>query len=128
METNQNSQNRSYLYGRLLAVADRIEYRTYDKDTDGKRVTNARRYMNAFAQRPYQTWKILEERIQPYLQKLSYSERIRYNEKLDKIYHLFDPEEFTINDRLEGLYLLGFHSQSYELKYNKDDKVGRKKK
>lgn len=114
---NEESRNRDYLYGRLLAMADRIEYRTFDRDEDGKRVTNAKRYMNAFAQHPYQTWKVLEERIQPYLQKLDIKERNSYNKTLDEIYELFDEKEFTNNDRLEGLYLLGYHSQSYELKY-----------
>lgn len=120
METNVTSRNRDYLYGRLLAVADRIEYRTYDRDSDGKRVTNARRYMNAFSQHPYQTWKVLEEQIQPYLQKLSVPERNTYNKLLDDIYHLFCIEDFANNDRLEGLYLLGFHSQSYELKHKEE--------
>lgn len=42
---NKKETDRSYLYGRLLAVADRIEYRTYD-ERDEKRITNAKRYMN----------------------------------------------------------------------------------
>lgn len=122
MEVNKESTKRDYLYGRLLAVADRIEYRTYDREQEGKRVTNARRYMNAFSQHPYQTWKILEEQIQPYLQKLDVAERIVYNNLLDEIYHLFNMEDFTNNNRLEGLYLLGYHSQSYELKYKEESK------
>ena len=49
----------------LLAIADRIEYQTYSKE-DSKRITNAKRYMTAFYQRPYDTWRIIEQSIQPY--------------------------------------------------------------
>jgi len=122
MEVNTVSTSRDYLYGRLLAVADRIEYRTYDKEKDGKRVTNAKRYMNKFSQSPYQTWKILEEKLLPYFQKLDVAERNFYYKLLDDIYHLFDENDFVNNSRLEGVYLLGYHSQSYEFRY-KEEKV-----
>ena len=111
---------RDYLYGRLLAVADRIEYRTYERDKDTSRVTNAKRYMSTFSQRPFDTWKIIEENLQPYLNKLSIAERRYYENLLDSIEVLFDVDEFQDNDKLDGLYLLGFHSQSYDLKYNKN--------
>lgn len=68
---DRTCRERDYLYGRLLALADRIEYRTYDKEKDGSRVTNAKRYMNQFSQRPFETWKVIEENIQPYLNKLN---------------------------------------------------------
>lgn len=48
MALNETCEERDYLYGRLLAVADRIEYRTYDTEKDSGRVTNAKRYMNTF--------------------------------------------------------------------------------
>ena len=117
MEVNTLTNSRDYLYGRLLAVADRIEYRTYDREKDGKRMTNAKRYMKAFSQRPYQTWKILEESLEPYIQKLDVTERNVYAKLLDEIYQLFTPEDFVNNERLDGLYLLGYHSQSYALRY-----------
>ena len=122
MEVDAICKERDYLYGRLLAVADRIEYRTYDRDKDGKRITNAKRYMNVFSQRPYQTWKIVEESLSPYLAKLDLPERNRYLKLLDEIYVQFKPEDFVKNDRLEGLYLLGYHSQSYALKYKEEIK------
>ncbi len=117
---NRECDNRDYLYGRLLAVADRIEYRTFDKEKDTGRVTNAKRYMSTFSQRPFETWKIIEENLQPYFNKLSISERRYYENLIDSICELFDMEAFRKNDKLDGLYLLGFHSQSYDLKYNKN--------
>lgn len=126
---NLEEKNRSYLYGRLLAVADRIEYRTYDQDQDSGRVTNAKRYMNTFSQRPFDTWKIIEENVQPYLNKLKINERKYYERTLDEIYSLFDIEGYQDNTRLDGLYLLGFHSQSYAMKQPKfaENEGGEKK-
>lgn len=119
---DRTCRERDYLYGRLLALADRIEYRTYDKEKDGSRVTNAKRYMNQFSQRPFETWKVIEENIQPYLNKLNMVERRYYENQLDEINQLFSLDEYQDNRKLNGLYLLGFHSQSYDLKNFKQEK------
>ena len=120
---NKKSRDRNYLYGRLLAVADRVEYRTFDKkDRDANRETNARRYMSMFSQRPYETWKIIEESLAPYFPKLKYQEKIYYCKQLEEICELFDEETFKDNSKLDGLYLLGFHSESYELRNKEADK------
>lgn len=111
-----NCRDKNYLYGRLLAVADRIEYRTFDAEKDAGRVTNAKRYMNAFSQRPFDTWKVIEENLQPYLSKLKQVEKKYYENLMDDICQLFEVEAFRENTKLDGLYLLGFHSQSYQLK------------
>lgn len=116
MVVEEGNKDRSYLYGRLLAVADRVEYRTYDRDKDGARVTNAKRYMSVFSKRPYDTWRNIEEKIQPYMQKLSVAERNYYTKELNKIMGMLSSEVFTKNTPLDGLYLLGFHHESYDLK------------
>lgn len=123
---DRTCKERDYLYGRLLAIVDRIEYRTYDKEKDGSRVTNAKRYMNQFSQRPFETWKVIEGNIQPYLSKLDLPERRYYEKQLDEVYELFAVDKYLDNRKLNGLYLLGFHSQSYDLKNyrpeNKEEK------
>lgn len=116
---DKKETDRNYLYGRLLAVADRIEYLTYDEKDNG-RVTNAKRYMSTFSQRPYETWKVIEENIRPYLNKLDIAKRTFYENLLHEIDELFDKNTFTDNSRLEGLYLLGFHNQAYDLKLKKE--------
>lgn len=63
MELDRNCDDRSYLFGRLLAVADKLERDTYDKGAE--RETNAMRFWNAFSVRPYRTWKTLRERLIP---------------------------------------------------------------
>lgn len=109
-----NCRKRDYLFGRLLAVADRVEYRTYDKDD--RRETNAQRYMAAFAQKPMRTWKVLEEKLQPYWMRLSPGERIHYKNLIDEIFDKFTIEKYETDEGLGGLYLLGFHSQAIALR------------
>ena len=48
------------------------------------------------------------------------------NEDMNDIYDLFEKETFSDNSRLDGLYLLGFHSQSYDLKIKKENSEDKK--
>lgn len=122
---DKSAKDRSYLYGRLLAVADRIEYMTYDAKDNG-RITNAKRYMSTFSQRPYEIWKVIEENIQPYLAKLDVVKRKYYENLLSEICNLFDIDKFKENKKLDGLYLLGFHSQEYDLRFKKENSEEKK--
>ena len=122
---DKSAKDRSYLYGRLLAVADRIEYMTYDAKDNG-RITNAQRSMSTFSQRPYETWKVIEENIQPYLAKLDVVKRKYYENLLSEICNLFDIDKFKENKKLDGLYLLGFHSQEYDLRFKKENSEEKK--
>ncbi|MGN0484991.1 MAG: type I-C CRISPR-associated protein Cas8c/Csd1 [Lachnospiraceae bacterium] len=128
MALDKNCSDRNYLYGRLLAVADRIEYKTYLMENDAGRITNAKRYMSTFAQRPFETWKVIEENIQPYLSKLPAAERRYYENLIDSICQLFDVNSFLENQQLDGLYLLGFHSQSFDLRRYKKEEKGTEEK
>lgn len=118
MALDETCREREYLFGRLLAVADRIEYRTYDKED--RRQTNAKRYMNAFSQHPYRTWKVIEEKLEPYMMRLAAPERLKYMEYIDKICELFTVEDFKNDAALTGLYLLGFHNQAYAMRKKED--------
>lgn len=122
LETNFNSPDRSYLYGRLLAVADKIEYTTYAED-EKKRVTNAMRYMETFSHHPYQTWQMIFQRILPYLNKMEIRLRRYYLNMIEEIKGKFTVASFEDNTSLEGLYLLGYFNQTSEMKKKKDDKV-----
>lgn len=114
MALDLDSRDPNYLYGRLLAVADRIEYRTYDRGET--RDTNAKRYMNSFYQRPFYTWRIIEAKLIPYLAKLSVPERLRYQNLLNEILDRFEGNDFQKNVRLNSQYLVGFHAQAMELR------------
>lgn len=59
-----SNTDRSYLFGRLLAVAEQVERSTYDRDEG--REPNAIRMQSVFAQRPLYAWRIISEQINPY--------------------------------------------------------------
>lgn len=110
---------RDYLYGRLLALADRIEYRTYERGEE--RQTNAKRYMCAFSQHPFRTWKVIEEKLEPYFVRLSVPEQLSYQNLMNEICNLFSVEDYENDEPLSGLYLLGFHNQAFALKDKKKE-------
>ena len=116
MAYDPNITDRSYLFGCLLAIADKAESVTYDKGE--KRVTNARRLWNAFSQRPSQTWKVIEERLEPYLEKKQWAMKI-YTDKFNEIMTKMSVEDFSDNSKLSPLYLIGYHHYKFVLD-NKD--------
>lgn len=116
---DNNIKDRSYLFGRLLAVADVLENTALRAD-EKKRITNAERYMSAFSQHPSRTWEIIQKAIQPYKARLG-EKSIFYTKQIDEILSKIEFEEF--NDKpLKSVYLLGYSSQRQEL-YTKKQKV-----
>ncbi|SFQ96587.1 MULTISPECIES: type I-C CRISPR-associated protein Cas8c/Csd1 [unclassified Paenibacillus] len=115
---NTENKDRSYLFGRMLAIADVLERRALGREE--KRATNAVRYMNAFAQRPSRTWMIIQSNIQPYQARMG-TDAGYYNRLLDEVGAQLEAENFT-DKPLSGLYLLGFYSQRNDLYTSKKDK------
>lgn len=109
MAYDPNETDRSYLYGCLLAIADKAESESYDENERNVRITNAKRYGNAFSQRPYQTWGIIEERLRPYFNKLG-RYQVKYGKWINEIVSKMDTSTFSDNSRLEPMYLLGYHN------------------
>jgi CRISPR-associated protein Csd1 len=120
MSLQHDCTDRNYLYGRLLAIADLVEEATFKPGEE--RETNAMRYMNAFSRRPFRTWQIIEEKLPPYLSKLPKGMRVYFKKLLNDIQALFTPETFADGSQLDGLYLLGYHSQVNEHYSKKKDK------
>lgn len=117
---DKNNDDRDYLFGRLLAVADVLERSALDKED--KRTTNAIRYMNAFSQHPARTWTTIQSSLQPYEAKLG-RRAVRYTSIIDEIGSKIKVEDF--NDKpLSGKYLLGLYSQRYELYKKTEEKDG----
>ncbi|GER66811.1 type I-C CRISPR-associated protein Cas8c/Csd1 [Weizmannia acidilactici] len=108
---DKENNNRDYLFGRLLAIADVLERNALDSSEN--RATNAIRYMNAFAQHPERTWNTIQASLQPYQVRLG-KRGIYYSRLIDEVASKLKFEDF--NDRpLSGKYLLGFYSQRYDL-------------
>src|SRR5690606_8999739 len=103
--------DRDYLFGRLLALADVLERRALASEET--RATNAIRYMNSFSKHPARTWKTIQESLQPYQARLG--TKARYLSSLiDEVASRINIEDFN-NRPLSGRYLLGFYSQRHEL-------------
>jgi CRISPR-associated protein Csd1 len=116
MVMDQSNTDRSYLWGRLLALAERIEtHARFEQgvaDTE-KRPTNALRLMSAFKAHPFRTWNTLFDQLQPYRERLNGAEW--YQKQIDSIMNLFKPGEYEDNKPLDGKYLLGYSLERMEL-------------
>ena len=122
MSLDTQSRSRDYLYGRLLAVAERIEEIAMVVASEPSRSTHASRLMQRFADRPSSTWLNIRNSLAPYQQRLKAKRpplEAAYNRLLDDICDAFSTEDFISEARLSGEYLLGFHCQRKWLRDHK---------
>ena len=115
MALDKNCSDRSYLFGRLLAIADAIENNTYtDED---RRETNAILMQKAFTLRPMTTWSALWDKLRPYSKRLAQSKPGLYrfyHSMIDDILSRFSPFDSALNQKLDDIYLLGYsHQRAY---------------
>ncbi|GGI66783.1 type I-C CRISPR-associated protein Cas8c/Csd1 [Enterococcus alcedinis] len=111
MTLNKETTNRSYLFGRLLALANEMEkwaLRDMGEKSD-KRETNAERYMVSFSNKPKRTWGTIYHNLQPYRARLGKKSE-RLNHLIIEVMDQFELDDF--NDKpLDPVYLLGYSSQ-----------------
>ncbi len=123
MSLEVERKTRDYLYGRLLAVAEKIEEMAMFVADEKPRTTNASRLMQRFVDYPSATWLIIVKGIVPYQQRLKKSKiaplEEGYKRLLDDISDAFEVDEFNSPDKLTGEYLLGFHCQRKWLREHK---------
>ena len=107
------NRDRSYLFGRLLAVLEQAEAATYGKED--RRETNALRRLTRYTQQPMHTARALYEKLTPYLNRLMRNKPglyRQYRALFDQLFGLLDELEHTsLNEPLEDVYLLGYSSQ-----------------
>ena len=109
MSLDENQKDRSYTFGRLLAIAQQIE--EYALNTAGeKRDTNAERLMHQFKIHPYKTWGIITDKLKPYMARLG-SKGKNLTELMTKVNSMLPYEEFTSQKKLEDSYILGYYCQ-----------------
>ena len=119
MKLDEKCTDRSYLFGRLLAVAEKIERITFERDET--RTTNAERYMQQFSRTPFRTWELIRRNTQIYLKQLKPSSREYYKNLYGEITELFEEGAFEAKKALDGKFLLGYDCQRTALKYQKND-------
>ena len=113
MSLEENRNSRDYLFGRLLAIAEKIESYALYLAKEG-RDTTAERLMQRFSDHPASTWRTIELALRPYMQRLQ-SSRPGYLHNLkcllDDVISRFHNDDFTKAGRLDAEFLLGYHCQ-----------------
>ncbi|MBS4209382.1 type I-C CRISPR-associated protein Cas8c/Csd1 [Bacillus sp. FJAT-50079] len=108
MALDLENQNRDYLFGRLLGVAEVLERNELKRRQDD-RATNAMRYFNAFSQHPARTWMTIRKQLHPY--QVRQGQKMSYYNKLIRDIEDSIMEKDMNNDALGPKFLLGYSSQ-----------------
>lgn len=123
MTLDENETNRSYLFGRLLAIANQIESLAISMAGETRRPTNAFKYIPRFVNQPASVWMMLRtQQLLPYQRRLT--SRVNglnngYDLLMAKIEsNLKDLQEFS-DDRLTPEFLIGYDLQMKWLKEHK---------
>ena len=123
MTLDENETNRSYLFGRLLAIANQIESLAISMAGETRRPTNAFKYIPRFVNQPASVWMMLRtQQLLPYQRRLI--SRVNglnngYDLLMAKIEsNLKDLQEFS-DDRLTPEFLIGYDLQMKWLKEHK---------
>ncbi|MFB2659538.1 type I-C CRISPR-associated protein Cas8c/Csd1 [Shewanella mangrovisoli] len=123
MALQQDNASRDYLFGRLLAVANKVE-KVVLSSSETNRLTTAERFMAQFVNRPSSTWLNISNALVPYQQRLfnNYQGYDKATKSLiSQITDMFEPADFTSNKKLTPEFLLGFHNQMMWLDTHKVD-------
>ena len=119
-----DNNDRDFLYGRLLAIFEKMEAATFD---DEKRTTNAQRLWSAYVNNPGKTMNILFDKLQPYKRKLENSKRglyITFENKTQEIMeNLMKTDNFenNKNKKLKENFIFGYYYQLNEIFKSKKD-------
>ena len=117
MALDKTKNDRSYLFGRLLALTDGIENYAIYKEGSG-RETNAKRYWSIYKRKPASTYELLREKIQPYLNRLYNGITNKYDIEVSQIMKMLSENNDYNNSQLNEQYILGYYLQMDELKNN----------
>ncbi|CAH0524907.1 type I-C CRISPR-associated protein Cas8c/Csd1 [Vibrio hippocampi] len=124
MALQQDNASRDYLFGRLLAVANKVE-KIALSSSEANRLTTAERFMTQFVNKPSSTWLNISNALVPYQQRLfnNYQGYDKATKALiSQVTDMFNPTDFTSNQKLSPEFLLGFHNQMIWLETHKVEK------
>lgn len=116
MELDRTCTDRNYLFGRLLAVCERVEEVALYRKGAEDRVTNALKLQTVYVNHPAATWMILENQLNPYFKMLGRERTDYYKQIISEIVDLM-PE--MSNQTLNEQYLPGYYLQRAELRRKK---------
>lgn len=120
MALEPKKKDRSYQYGRLLAVMEKVERDTYSEGEN--REPNAIRLQSAFCERPLTTFSTIHLSLQPYFAALKKSSRDYYKRLIGEIVEIIqelpDGEQ---NTPLKETYLFGYYLQRKDMYTKKEN-------
>ncbi|MCD8180204.1 MAG: type I-C CRISPR-associated protein Cas8c/Csd1 [Firmicutes bacterium] len=119
MALDYENRDRSYLFGRVLAYAERIEEYALFKEGKESRVPSARKLRNKFRMKPARTLVLLDDKLGPYVDSLYVNNGGLY-QNMQNVIALIKAEDFMNDTPLEPTYLLGYACQISELKKGKE--------
>ena len=116
-------KDRSFQFGRLLAVMDRAERDFYYKTQEDKRETSAMKRMSAFRQHPMHIYEEINRHLyDAYLSRIEVWQKKRYEKLRDEIIGIImQIAEEDIDKPLKDTYLLGYSRQRQEFFKSKND-------
>lgn len=109
---DKNYNNRSYLFGRALAVYHHVESRS--KDDSNKNNTISMKYFSMMQKSPAKTLMIVKNRTSPYFRKEKSAKD--FEDILLEITDKFEIGEFNKKEVLSEDFLLGFNHQLKDLR------------
>ncbi len=121
MELNRNSEDRSYIFGQLLATAEMLERSALSMGggKDPVRNTAAEKYFVRFQRYPVETWNTIRNQLHPYVLKLQAAGKPFY---INRMNELTARLELTKRNKLEPVFLQGYSCQMMEYRgYFKKD-------
>lgn len=110
LKLEKDKKDRSYQFGRLLAVMERVELTTFDSDE--QREANAIRLQSAFCERPMHYTEIIHQKLAPYFAKQKPGARRYFKKLIGEIMAIIaEYPESELNKKLADTYLLGYYLQ-----------------
>lgn len=110
MTLDTENTDRSYLFGRLLALMEAAERSTYDRDEG--REPNAIRLQSIYCERPLHTANIIHKSLEPYFRRMKPGTRRYYRDRIGEIFALLqEGDAGKLDLRLDDTYLLGYYLQ-----------------
>ena len=111
MSLDTNETDRSYLFGRLLALAERVEKTATSND----QYTNAERLFTRFTMRPGQTFTTLNKLLAPYFDKLYSQGKVSlvnyYKKSIADILDKMGTENYESKKAVTDMFILGYYGQ-----------------
>ena len=117
-----DKRDRSFQYGRLLAVMERGEADYYGKIQESRQ-TNAIKYMSEFRQRPWFVFERINRQLhQAYLNRVDAWQASRYERLVGEIMAILSEfPEGELNKPLDDIYLMGYELQRNSFFTKKED-------